>query len=133
MNTKTAWVAVVAAAFAGNSGAAEALLAFVGDVDLAEISQSGYCGERQRINPDQLQRVAVQGDEKVWVFVKAVHRMGKQRSVCTVEREFVPASGEAYIVRVNHVPKHCVAEVLQAVAGADPKPTRSQRSERLGC
>jgi len=117
----------------GTAYAADALLAFAGDVDQAEVSQAGYCGERKRVNPDDLARVQVEGDKQVWVFVKAVHRMGKQRSVCTVEREFTPKAGDAYIVRVSYVPKQCNAEVLQAVPSGDPRPVRSVRSERVGC
>lgn len=143
MNLKTHRQKMLAAALAaplawatGGSApavAGEARLAFAGDIDRAEVSATGYCGERRRLLPEEWQHVVLPSDTPVWLFANAVFRNGKLRSVCRVERRFTPRDGEAYILRVQHVPKECHAELLQAVPGADPQPAASQRAVREPC
>lgn len=113
--------------------AGQALLAFAGDIDLAEVGEAGACGERRRLSPDEWQRVVLRSEAPVWLFANAVFLNGQLRSVCRVARSFTPQAGEAYILQVEHAPRQCRARVLQAVPGADPRPVPSQRVERDAC
>jgi len=113
--------------------AADATLTAIGDMDRLNVGQSGFCGQRKELEADSWQVIQLKGGEPVWLFASSRYRMRPRERICRIERSFTPASGQAYVLRISHVPGDCRAELFRAVPGADPVRVKMVMPEGQSC
>lgn len=105
-------------------------LVIVGDVSSVLIGQEGYCGKMERVDQDDLQKVAVPSGRRTWVrYVTG----GSFSGTCSLDFSFMPEAGQAYIARYATTRGSCQAELFRIRPGLAPARERLAPEGQRSC
>ncbi len=105
-------------------------LVFVGEISTVLIGQDSYCGKMERVDQEDLQKVAVPSGRRTWVrYVTG----GSFSGSCSLDFSFIPEVGKAYIARYSSTRASCQVELFRIRPGLAPTPEPLQPESKRSC
>lgn len=110
-----------------------AMVAIVGDADLLNVGQDGYCGERTTIDNPSKTKFFIPAGQRTWFFLSSKLHMPVATLTCTGDYSFVPVAGKLHIFRYSTAGDGCLLEHFSGDPGKTPEPTDLQPEKRRSC
>lgn len=102
----------------------------IGDVSTLLVGQDGYCGAMERVDKEDLKKIAVPSGRRTWVrYVQG----GAVTGTCSLDFSFSPHPGEAYIARYTTWVGRCQVDLFRVRPGQDPSPEGLTPERKRSC
>lgn len=110
-----------------------AMVAIVGDAELFNVGQDGYCGERTTVNSPSKTKFLIPAGQRSWFFLSSKLHVPVATLTCSGDYSFVPVAGKLHIFRYSFVGENCLLEHFSGDPGKTPEPTDLQPEKRRSC
>lgn len=110
-----------------------AMVAVVGDPEVFNVGQSGYCGERTTIDKPDKTKFLIPAGARTWFFLSSKLHVPIGTYTCSGDYSFEPVAGRLHIFRYSYVEGGCLLEHFSGEPGKTPEPTTLQPEIRRSC
>jgi hypothetical protein len=110
-----------------------AMVAIVGDAELFNIGQDGYCGQRTVIDSPSKTPFLIPAGQKTWFLLSSKFYAPAFTRTCSGDFSFVPAAGKLHILRYSFVGENCLLEHFSGDPGKTPEPAAVQSEKSRSC
>jgi hypothetical protein len=110
-----------------------AMVTIVGDADLLNVGQDGYCGDRTTIDNPSKTKFLVPAGQRTWFFLSSKLHVPVATLTCSGDYSFVPVAGKLHIFRYSIAADGCLLEHFSGDPGKTPESTEVQSERRRSC